>query len=109
MRETTSALRRTCKKCGREMQPFETAYFRNDGVSGGPFCGTCQRDIMRFKAGLHNEGPDIHSILRAQQGRPPDTPVDASLFWEIWLILCIWAWGMGHTYGEVIASWIQSN
>ena len=48
---------------------------------------------------------DIHSILRAQQGRPPDTPVEASLFWEVWLLLCIWAWGMGFTYGEVICQW----
>ena len=45
---------------------------------------------------------DIHSILRAQQGRPPDTPVEVSLFWEIWILLCIWAWGMGYTYGEVV-------
>ena len=48
---------------------------------------------------------DIHSILRAQKGRPPDTPVDASLFWEVWLLLCIWAWGMGYSYGEVLVKW----
>lgn len=46
---------------------------------------------------------DIHSILRAQKRRPPDTPVEASLFWEVWLLLCIWAWGIGYSYGEVLA------
>lgn len=54
---TTSALRRTCAKCGGEIQPFETAHFRNDGGLSGPFCDTCQRDMMRFKAGLRNAGP----------------------------------------------------
>ena len=48
---------------------------------------------------------NIHSILRAQKGRPPDTPVDASYFWEVWLLLCIWAWGIGYTYGEVLVKW----
>lgn len=48
---------------------------------------------------------DIHSILRAQQGRPPDKPVEIDYFWEAWLLLCIWAWGMGFTYGEVICQW----
>jgi hypothetical protein len=48
---------------------------------------------------------NIHSILRAQKGRPPDTPVDASYFWEAWILLCIWAWGMGYSYGEVLVKW----
>ena len=52
---------------------------------------------------------DIHSILRAQQGRPPDTPVEASYFREVWLLLCIAAWGVGYTYGEAITAWIRSN
>jgi hypothetical protein len=50
---------------------------------------------------------NIHSILRAQRGHPPDTPVEASYFWEVWLLLCIWAWGIGHTYGEVIICWLR--
>lgn len=50
---------------------------------------------------------DLHSILRAQQGRPPDTPVEVSYFWEVWLLLCVWAWGIGHTYGEVVWAWLK--
>jgi len=51
---------------------------------------------------------NIHSILRAQKRRPPDTPVEASYFWEVWLLLCIWAWGIGYTYGEVVACWLKT-
>ncbi len=47
---------------------------------------------------------DIHAILRKQKKKPPDKPVEIDYFWEAWLLLCIWAWGMGYTYGEVIAT-----
>ena len=46
---------------------------------------------------------NIHSILRAQESKPVEIDqFDVSLFWEVWLLLCIWAWGIGHTYGEVV-------
>ena len=46
---------------------------------------------------------DIHSILRAQESKPVEIDqFDVSLFWEVWILLCIWAWGIGHTYGEVV-------
>ena len=50
---------------------------------------------------------NIHSILRAQKDKPVDIDqfTDDSLFWEVWLLLCIWAWGIGYTYGEVIWQW----
>lgn len=49
---------------------------------------------------------NIHSILRAQESKPVEIDqFDVSLFWEVWLLLCIWAWGMGHTYGEVVVKW----
>jgi len=49
---------------------------------------------------------NIHSILRAQKDKPVDIDqFDVSLFWEVWLLLCIWAWGMGYQYGEVIVQW----
>lgn len=48
---------------------------------------------------------NIHSILRAQESKPVEIDqFDVSLFWEVWLLLCIWAWGMGFTYGEVVAT-----
>ena len=47
---------------------------------------------------------NIHSILRAQKDKPVEIDqFDVSLFWEVWLLLCIWAWGIGYTYGEVLA------
>jgi len=49
---------------------------------------------------------DIHAILRAQESKPVEIDqFDVSLFWEVWLLLCIWTWGIGHTYGEVIVQW----
>ncbi len=47
---------------------------------------------------------NIHSILRAQESKPVeiDQFTDSSPFWEVWFLLCIWAWGIGHTYGEVV-------
>ena len=49
---------------------------------------------------------NIHSILRAQKDKPVEIDqFDVSLFWEVWFLLCIWAWGMGFTYGEVIWQW----
>ena len=49
---------------------------------------------------------NIHSILRAQESKPVEIDqFDVSLFWEVWLLLCIWAWGMGYTYGEVVLKW----
>ena len=46
---------------------------------------------------------NIHSILRAQESKPVEIDqFDVSLFWEVWILLCIWAWGIGHTYGEVV-------
>ena len=49
---------------------------------------------------------NIHSILRAQKDKPVEIDqFDASLFWEVWLLICIWAWGMGYTYGEVVLKW----
>lgn len=49
---------------------------------------------------------DIHSILRAQKDKPVEIDqFDVSLFWEVWLLLCIWAWGMGYSYGEVLVKW----
>ena len=51
---------------------------------------------------------NIHSILRAQESKPVEIDqFDVSLFWEVWILLCIWAWGIGHTYGEVIAAWTR--
>jgi len=52
---------------------------------------------------------DIHSILRAQESKPVeiDQFTDSSPFWEVWFLLCIWAWGIGHTYGEVIICWLR--
>ena len=50
---TTSALRRTCKKCGREIQPFETAYFLSDRKLSGPFCGHCVE--LNINRGVENE------------------------------------------------------
>ena len=49
---------------------------------------------------------DIHSILRAQKDKPVEIDqFDVSLFWEVWILLCIWAWGMGYSYGEVLVKW----
>ena len=49
---------------------------------------------------------NIHSILRAQESKPVEIDqFDVSLFWEVWLLLCIWAWGMGYSYGEVLVKW----
>ena len=49
---------------------------------------------------------DIHAILRAQESKPVEIDqFDVSLFWEVWLLLCIWAWGIGYTYGEVTVKW----
>ena len=50
---------------------------------------------------------DIHSILRKQESKPLEIEgvTDASLFWEVWILLAIWAWGIGHTYGEVLVKW----
>ena len=46
---------------------------------------------------------NIHSILRAQESKPVEIDqFDVSLFWEVWILLCIWAWVIGHTYGEVV-------
>ena len=49
---------------------------------------------------------NIHAILRAQESKPVEIDqFDVSLFWEVWLLLCIWAWGMGYQYGEVLIKW----
>ena len=49
---------------------------------------------------------NIHSILRAQKDKPVEIDqFDVSLFWEVLLLLCIWAWGMGYQYGEVLVKW----
>ena len=49
---------------------------------------------------------NIHSILRKQKDKPVEIDqVDVSLFWEVWILLCIWAWGMGYQYGEVLVKW----
>jgi len=51
---------------------------------------------------------NTHSILRAQQGRPPDKPVDFDWFFDALLLTSIWAWGMGFTYGEGVACWLKT-
>lgn len=53
--------------------------------------------------------PEIADILRAQQAKPVeiDRFTDASLFWDVWLLLCIWAWGIGYSYGEEIMGWLK--
>ena len=48
---------------------------------------------------------NIHSILRAQRGHPPDKPVEIDWFFDVLLLSSIWAWGMGYTYGEVLIKW----
>jgi hypothetical protein len=51
---------------------------------------------------------DIHSILRKQKKNPPDKPVEIDWFFDVLLLSSIWAWGMGYTYGEVVACWLKT-
>ena len=49
---------------------------------------------------------NIHSILRAQKDKPVEIDqFDVSLLGGGWFLLCIWAWGMGYSYGEVLVKW----
>ena len=50
---------------------------------------------------------NIHAILRAQQRRPPNKPVEIDYVFDFLLLMAIWAWGIGHTYGEVIMEWLK--
>lgn len=46
--KTTSALRRTCVRCKREIQPFETCFFITPlDYEEGPMYNACQRIIIR--------------------------------------------------------------
>ena len=51
---------------------------------------------------------DIHAILRKQKKKPPDKPVEIDWFFDALLLTSIWAWGMGFTYGEVVACWLKT-
>ena len=45
---------------------------------------------------------NIHSILRAQEGRAQDKPLEIDYFFDAMLWAMVMAWSLGFRYGEVI-------